>query len=288
VQASDKRKHRKYAFDLTHAFYAVMGGFVFDTSFEGETGPAKKSSGSATDTNERDVPTFAAFVYIMKYFPHIIPDISEESIMDRAETSNLMKAILVIQVGWFCTSCISRISQSLPLSLLEVSTAAHGFYTLLTIFIWYSKPLNIAEGTKMKGEKAREVHALLRCSRTEYELALRLTQTVAPEGDLSISTEPELVILAARALRHSFSGTEKGPTAPFLKHSRLPTPRSYTRLPSGVGFRWMTTAVAISPVLYGLVHMLGWNTNFPTPLECLAWRVSSIAVISSGIALWRS
>ena len=87
----------------------------------------------------------------MENFPEIIPDISEESITDRAESSPMSKALLIVQVGWFCASCLSRLIQHLPLSLLEVSTAAHGFCTLLTYFVWWSKPQNIAEAIPFKG-----------------------------------------------------------------------------------------------------------------------------------------
>jgi len=87
----------------------------------------------------------------MKHFPHIIPDIPEEYITDRAESGRLSKALLTVQVEWFCMNCASRLIKHLPLSLLKVSTAAHGFCTLLTFFVRWSKPLNIAEGTIIKG-----------------------------------------------------------------------------------------------------------------------------------------
>jgi hypothetical protein len=97
-----------------------------------------------------DMLNFHSFVYIMKHFPEIIPDIPEESITG---SSNLRKALLIVQVGWFCTNCASRLIQRLPLSLLEVSKAAHAFCALLVYFVWWSKPLNIAEGGTIRGEK---------------------------------------------------------------------------------------------------------------------------------------
>ena len=41
-------------------------------------------------------------------------------------------------------------------------------------------------------------------------------------------------------------------------------------------------AMATSPIIYGLTHFLAWSDQFPTPLEQLLWRVSSIAVTCSG------
>ena len=42
-------------------------------------------------------------------------------------------------------------------------------------------------------------------------------------------------------------------------------------------------SMAISPMLYGMVHFLAWNEQFPTPLERLLWRVSSFVITCSGL-----
>ena len=44
---------------------------------------------------------------------------------------------------------------------------------------------------------------------------------------------------------------------------------------------WIVTAV--SPILYGLIHLLAWNDHFPTPLERRLWRVSSVVITCSGL-----
>ncbi len=69
------------------------------------------------------------------------------SITDRSKSSSLGKALLFVQVSWFCLNCASRLAQRLPLSLLEVSTLAHGVCTLASYAVWWSKPLNIDEPT---------------------------------------------------------------------------------------------------------------------------------------------
>ena len=121
-----------------------MGGFAFYGP-HGDMRYNVEESLFEISTNPRyvEVPTSETFIYIMKHFPHIITGITEESILDRAESSGLSKALLIFQVGWFCTNCASRLTQGLPLSLLEVSTAAHAFCTLLTYFVWWSKPCNL-------------------------------------------------------------------------------------------------------------------------------------------------
>ena len=268
-----------------------MGGFVFDTSCNGETLTAEKASSKPpTNTpNTRYVPTPLAFIYIMKHFPHIIPDLPEEFITDRVESNSLSKALLIVQVGWFCMNCASRLIQHLPLSLLEVSTAAHGLCTLLTYFVWWSKPLNVAEGTTMKGKEAREVHALLMCSKMEYVEALRISQRMAA-GDTVVVTnrnEQGQIALAANALRHLLPITEASQLEkPFHHHTWMSAPGSFRpESRPNIGYQWISVAVA--PILYGIVHFLGWDGNFPTPVERLLWHAASIVVTFSGL-LWVS
>lgn len=85
--------------------------------------------------------------FLMEHHPNLIPDLSETSIADRTSTSSLSKAVLLAQLTWFFASCIFRLAQGLPLSLLEVTTVAHSLCTIVTYLLWWSKPLNLAEAT---------------------------------------------------------------------------------------------------------------------------------------------
>ena len=221
----------------------------------------------------------------MRYFPDIIPDISEESITDRAGSNPMSKTLLIIQVGWFCANCLLRLIQKLPLSLLEVSTAAHGFCTLLTYLVWWSKPQNIAEATPMKGERAREVHALLMCSQKEYSLALNRARRMAA-GHAPRRNEQERIDLAANALQHILPSSRADlPQNNFHTYFFSAAPgTSHTYLLPG---RFLCTRIPmiIAPILYGLPHFLGWSELFPTPLEKLFWRISTSVVSASGFFL---
>jgi len=263
-----------------------MDGFVFDTSPDDGTVAADEppSEPPTNNQNTRHVPKFTTLIYIMKHFPHIIPDISKESITDRSESGSLSKTLLIVQIAWFCTNCASRIIQRLPLSLLEVSTAAHAACTLLTFFVWRSKPLNVAEGTLMRGKEVREVYALITCSSSEYSAALEMAKRMAA-GDYPTaanSDKKNKLILAANALRH-LPDPEKLEFLPFRKRVSFSAPGAVVIHSSPWNdYDWIF--VGISPILYGLVHFLAWSDQFPTPLEHLLWRVSSVVVTCSGLA----
>ena len=89
---------------------------------------------------------------LLVHAPHLIPDISVEEIMDKSKADGLAKALLVWQVLWFCINCGSRLAQRLPLSLLEVSTIAHGASTLITYCFWWKKPFNVSEPIPIGGQ----------------------------------------------------------------------------------------------------------------------------------------
>ena len=273
-------------FGLVHAFYAGMGGFAFYGSFDDDT----PKSLFEIETNPRctiETPNFDAFVYIMEHFPHIITNITEESILDRAASSSLSKALLVVQVAWFCTNCASRLLQGLTLTLLEVSTAAHAFCTLLTYIVWLSKPLNIPTPTLLREKEAREVYALLKCSGDEYEKALEMAQKRA-EGVSSISIGSggsEKIVLAAGALQHLLPTPARPPHSLVFCNSGRTLVPAIGDYDDGVRNHdaALVIAMATSPIVYGLAHFLAWSGQFPTPLEQLLWRVSCFVVTCSGL-----
>ena len=261
-----------------------MGGFAFYGSFGDDT----PKSLFEISTNPRctvETPKFSTLIYIMEHFPHIITDITEDYILDQAASSSLSKALLIVQVAWFCTNCASRLFQGLPLSLLEVSTAAHAVCTLLTYFVWWSKPINVATPTLLREKEAREVYALLKCSDDEYAKALEMAQK-REAGDSSMPTGPhisEKIVLAAGALQHLLPAPK--PPPPFSKfHSpnRMLLPGIFGAVTREGNLHFLIT-MAVSPILYGLVHFLAWSDQFPTSLERLLWRVSSFVVTCSGL-----
>src|SRR5258706_5685066 len=264
-----------------------MGGLAFYGPCGGDA-PIDEESDFEISANPRytvDVPKFETLIYIMKHFPDIITDIPEESILDRSESSSLSKAILIVQVGWFCTNCASRLTQGLPLSLFEISTAAHACCTLLTYFVGWSKPNNVAAPTLMRGKGAQEVYALLKCSESEYGVALVLANRQAA-GDSSPPTRLHAsarIVLAANALQRLLPTPEQPPfRSVFRYYDGTMAPGTFLNKSRNMGM-FLTINTAISPILYGLVHFLAWSDQFPTPLERLLWRVSSFVVTLSGL-----
>ncbi|MCJ1382958.1 hypothetical protein MMC17_006071 [Xylographa soralifera] len=133
----------KHCWTMTHGFYAVMGGFAIDTSSEGPSF-VNGRQGRLTFTVE-------GLRFIALNNQNLLPDIPEREIQDRSKANGLAKFLVCTQALWFCIQCISRTAQGLPISLLEINTAAHAICTLLIYLLWWSKPLDVEEPTLLKG-----------------------------------------------------------------------------------------------------------------------------------------
>ncbi|KAE9392714.1 hypothetical protein BT96DRAFT_830269, partial [Gymnopus androsaceus JB14] len=119
-----------------HSFFAVMGGFVFDT-----TGGEPFLPGSKV----RTTLTPEGVAFLMRHSPELIPHLTKEQILDKSKADGLSKTLVCLQAGWFCLQCIARVAQRLPISLLELTTVAHALCMLVAYFLWWNKPLNVRE-----------------------------------------------------------------------------------------------------------------------------------------------
>ena len=95
----------------------------------------------------------------------------------------------------------------------------------------------------------------------------------------------EKIVLAAGALQHLLPTPERPPgTFIFHQGDRVLFPGTFGGNKAPDDKNLLTMAMAISPIVYGLVHFLAWSDQFPTPLERLLWRSSSFVVTCSGLA----
>ncbi|KAK3361669.1 hypothetical protein B0T24DRAFT_489916, partial [Lasiosphaeria ovina] len=120
---------------FTHSFYAVMGGFAFDTSsFPRWFDP---------EIRQRLTITKDGIEYLLNQNPDLIPDISESSIKDKGKQNNFALVVIFGQVVWFCLQCISQLVLGLPVTVLELNTFAHGVCGLAALIAWRFKPLDV-------------------------------------------------------------------------------------------------------------------------------------------------
>ncbi|KLO10720.1 hypothetical protein SCHPADRAFT_930341 [Schizopora paradoxa] len=279
---------------LVHAFYALMGGYVFDVDVStSDTQPESRNNERIRATIE-----LAGIQFLMKHDPDIIPIPPVTSITDRSKSNGLNKALLIAQLTWFCTSCISRLISRLPLTLLEVVTAAHGLCTLATYAAWWHKPLNVEEPTVVMGERAREACAFLTMVHNEKIKPLKEEARSASTADRDTNFQANLALALRAANRYAISDEElENLSREFLVVSPPTETESTIKTAlnlldqllsasslSGSG-RFSSTVSAVWTSLtsvYGLVHLFGWNAQFPTMVERILWRIATVAICSCG------
>lgn len=100
-----------------------------------------------------------ALILLARCKPDLVPDISEEEILDKSKADGLKKFLICIQATWFIVSTIFRVATGYPITLLEFNTFAHALCALLTYAIWWSKPLDVNGPTLIDGRRCEDMVA---------------------------------------------------------------------------------------------------------------------------------
>jgi len=95
--------------------------------------------------SQRSTLTANGISFLLKHEPQLLPDISEKELKDKSKAGSLTKFVACIQATWFCLSCITRISQKLPVSMLEINTFAHALCTVVAYILWWRKRFDIEQ-----------------------------------------------------------------------------------------------------------------------------------------------
>lgn len=288
-----RKRLRRHPFTLVHAFYATMEGFAFTDAFD-------------EDGNWLCRPvklTAEGIQFLMKYDPDLIPDLPRIWIKDKSKSNSLGKALLIVQVVWFCMNCASRLAERLPLSLLEVSTLAQGLFTLSSYVMWWSKPLNIAEPTwiSMDDGRAQDAYALMFVASPtaadgagDSKAYKSLESAIRSNSPLPQNSSIMLELSWNAARRYGFSPEELSTIrTTLLNTTTFRSVPALSNLFDANGFRGLGSYVRVRavdysftvciPLIYGSLHFLGSRVQFPTMIEQNLWRIASVVVMLSGV-----
>ncbi|KAI0817309.1 hypothetical protein GGR55DRAFT_684988 [Xylaria sp. FL0064] len=176
-----------------------------------------------------------------------MPSIKNEEICDKSKQDRLVRAITSFQVGYFIIQCIGRAATHLTITALELNTLAIVVCSLMTSFAWLHKPADV---------------------RTPIVL-----RTNANLSELSGNREWRLTPL-------DFID-ENGPgwsvnVQPFMGMPVIPPKR-----PIQVEY-----CVCFATLVFTGIHVAGWNFAFPSRIELILWRISSLILLSVTAAFW--
>lgn len=193
--------------------------------------------------------------------------LSEENIRDKSNAEGTAKLLALGQVSWFVAQSIMRGAHSLPLSQLETMTLSYIPLFAVTYFFWWVKPKDVMTPCVV------DLPDMLSGQRTTFE-SMAVSTAFDNEGIGKQDSLWTIWYLTPRvfekeaedkALREaSANETVVAYWDPDLYHSKTLWP-----------------IICLFGISFGALHLISWNTVFPTPLEQWLWRAAALVSIFS-------
>lgn len=232
-----------------HGFFANMGGF--------ELVPA---DGSPFRVNSKHIHWLVTRGYIE------FPEVSKEELWDKSKQDTIAKVITCFQSAYLIIQCLGRAGQGLSLTTMELSTVAIVVCTMMTSICWLAKPQDVHYPVQIHmratmAQVLREAGPI--AARPYRQTPLDFVDDLTPSWALNVQTFMKM------------------PVGPFER----PVPRiGDSRLP------WLTwtesSLLSLATFAYASIHLVGWNFTFPSHIERILWRVSSLIILGTTTAFW--
>ncbi|KAK2596001.1 hypothetical protein N8I77_013513 [Diaporthe amygdali] len=170
--------------------------------------------------------------------------LSKDDIEDRSKADWLLKSLAVLQITWIIMNVIVRHITGLPISQIEIATIAFAIMAVLIYLANWWKPKDISQPT-----------------------TLQFHGYGGP-------------VLNFWDRKQSFTQRILSPTSAIDK-AAMGVPSIVERVANDVvwleGNRpLLFYLMAGSSLIFGSLHCLAWNFEFPTRVELLCWRVASL------------
>ncbi|KAF8644492.1 hypothetical protein AX16_008432 [Volvariella volvacea WC 439] len=275
------RQHRGHGWTTVHGFFVQMGGFMcevekgYQVVTIGQHGEVHLGEGGPR-SSKQDV---------------MLPTVSEEEIQDKAKGDFLSKTVVVMQTSWFVLQCIARHAQSLVLTELELVTLAFATLNIITYFLWWSKPLNAGYPIYFKVNGTRTAGPL-RISRGDAYIAECYAGVwmgwTGEEGlgiwewaKRDIKGANPVVIIWKWLIQEPFKAVFT-PLKDMIDNIEVHSPTYvgpyYSGGLSDAEGQSMMLLSSLIGVLFGVIHLFGWDFPFSTNAERILWRTSSAIV----------
>ncbi|KAK7023632.1 hypothetical protein VNI00_016594 [Paramarasmius palmivorus] len=233
-------------------------------------------------------------------------DITEDEVMARGEGDTLSKVIVIGQVGWFVLQCATRLVEGLLFAEIEVVTLAHAAILVASYHFWWNKPLRVRYAVRVAvGRKCIQAASPPDESDTDpgpsrFQRIVKCICTGIPEIWKYLDSDGDDFWQHYRD-EDEKRMQEKGVARPehipriavfvysCIREAILPGYRLGSLF--GIGIRpssrpsfpdyWVYAAA----LAFGGIHFLAWWSTFPTDAEQMAWRISTVVLISAPLAM---
>jgi hypothetical protein len=233
---------------IRHGFFADMGGFLF---IPRESKPFPITS------------KHLHWLVSRKYLP--FPDMPLKEILDKSKQDTVAKLISCFQIGYLIVECIGRAGQQLEITTMEISALGIVVCSIATNLCWLRKPAEVMTPIRLYSQLSME--EILKDAGTSdllwKQTPLDFVDDLGPSWALNV--QPFM----------------KMPVGP---HER-PMPRfSNDRFPNLHGLQ--KAFLCFVTLVYAAIHLAAWNFTFPTRIEGILWRASSMFIFVNTVAFW--
>lgn len=233
---------------IRHGFFADMGGFLF---IPRESKPFPITS------------KHLHWLVSRKYLP--FPDMPLKEILDKSKQDTVAKLISCFQIGYLIVECIGRAGQQLEITTMEISALGIVVCSIATNLCWLRKPAEVMTPIRLYSQLSME--EILKDAGTSdllwKQTPLDFIDDLGPSWALNV--QPFM----------------KMPVGP---HER-PMPRfGNDRFPNLHGLQ--KALLCFVTLVYAAIHLAAWNFTFPTRIEGILWRASSMFIFVNTVAFW--
>ncbi|KAF8657421.1 hypothetical protein AX16_002218 [Volvariella volvacea WC 439] len=297
------KENKDRGWTRTHGFFVQMGGLMQRVEVEGEV--SYRVAGVTTRENR-----------FVDWSSMKIPHIPKKEIEDHGKGDFLAKAIVVLQTTWFVAQCVARNVQGLVLTELELVTLAFATLNVVTYVLWWDKPLNIGypiyfdeDGNRVDGPSAL-VDTLGKGADSKEGSDNGSESGDGSEGEVRGVWYKRIWVCimagCAQACQSIWESMKDGwreskekygmatvIVAPFLavfgplwnmimeegESNKTTSVDPFYAAYLDDSERYLAIVYgSLIGVVFGAIHLIGWNFRFPTTTELWLWRGSSLVL----------
>jgi hypothetical protein len=194
----------------------------------------------------------------------LLPNISKAQLEDMSKGDFFVKGTAVVQVLWLLVTILVRAGKKLPIAQLELAVLAYAVCSFIAYLFSWSKPQDVKVAIVLQIDRPLDVATSWRLSDVDYCGESIWRQLFSHE-----------ITSATRTLEDPI------PNEIFYDHMSLIWDLGKNGDGPSLRYPHIYIITLAAGVLFGALHCIAWKFHFPTPVERLLWRVSSVFLAGS-------
>lgn len=248
---TDESKKPKWT--LAHCYFANMGGFMY-VNGEGRLLATAQHLAEAKDLSYAN------------------PETTVEDIKDKSKQDWLAKLFAALQISQLILSVITRHIQGVHFSQLETVTLSFAICGVLIYWTYFHKPQKIERPVEFRidtplSNDVSTNRAGDAQKATDWISSLQSEKTFDSLWAIMLNKQPDFN--ETDSLKHQ--------KAPRIPNDNIPMYKSNTNIHPAVYL------LALASGLFGAIHAIAWNFEFPTEAEKLLWKIATCISAASPV-----